>query len=192
MGGKVDSGESLLEALTREASEEANFWLTRDADLEILGTFQAGDWHIHSFALEVSYAELVAARARASSLSNASPECAGWVIAPMGAYQSEDDGPRGLEAFRANHFASTAGLEFDALLAKVQTRLAQAATKKAVLTRLRTLYEEAVVSRTGVSYFLTADEASAVTHEDIEALQVETGYRAMCAGSTLPVAGIAA
>lgn len=187
MGGKVDPGEALFEALIREASEEANFWLTRDAALEMLGTFQDGDWHIHSFALEVTYTELVAARAQASALRSASPECAGWVIAPMGAYRPEEDGPRGVEAFRANHFASTAGLEFDALLANVQARLALAATRQAVLTRLRALYKEAVVSRSGVSYFLTADESRAVNHEDIEALQVETGYRAMCAGSTLPV-----
>ncbi|KVP96641.1 hypothetical protein WJ97_12215 [Burkholderia ubonensis] len=123
MGGKVDPGESLHEALSRESCEEANFWLPKDAELEALGTFQDGDWHIHSFALEVSYAELVEARAKASSSSSqASLECAGWVIAPMGDYRPEEDGPRGVDAFLANHFASTAKLEFEVLLSKIRAR----------------------------------------------------------------------
>ncbi|WP_157657769.1 NUDIX domain-containing protein [Burkholderia ubonensis] len=185
MGGKVDPGESLREALSRESCEEANYWLASDAEPEMLGTFQDGDWHVHSFALEVTYPELVAARAQASAMSNASPECAGWVIAPMGTYRAEDDGPRGVEAFRVNHFASTAGLEFDVLLANVRARQAKAETKRAVLSRLRSLYKQAVVSRSGVSYFLTADEAQAVSQEDIDALKIETGYRDRCAGSAL-------
>lgn len=122
MGGKVDPGESLREALTREACEEANFWLARDEALEVLGTFRDGDWHVHSFALEVSYAELVEVRAKASSVGHTSPECAGWVIAPTGEYRPGDDGARGVEAFRNNNFASTAKLEFDALLSKIRAR----------------------------------------------------------------------
>lgn len=122
MGGKMDPGESLREALTREASEEANFWLANAAEPEALGTFQDCDWHVHSFAMEVSHAELVEARAKASVVSHATPECAGWCIIPTGAYQPGEDGARGVEAFRGNRFVSTAKLEFDALLALIQRK----------------------------------------------------------------------
>lgn len=123
MGGKVDPGESLRVALEREACEEADFWLPGSTDVETLGTFADGDWHIHAFALEVSYAELVEARAKASDARHASPECAGWAIVPTGQYRDGENGARGLEAFRKNHFASTAGLEFEALLAKIHERM---------------------------------------------------------------------
>lgn len=185
MGGKVASGESLREALTRECTEEANFWLSSDAELQALGTFQDGDWHIHSFALEVPYLELMDIRARASALSSASPECAGWMVAPLGDYKPGDNGPRGVTAFRQNHFASTAGLEFDTLLASIQQRHAQQVTRNLVLDRLRRLYEHAVASHSGASFFLTPEESKVITREDIEALQVKTGYRAMCAGSAV-------
>ena len=124
MGGKVDAGEKLRVALSREACEEADFWLPSDADIEQLGTFQDCDWHIHAFAHEVSYAELVEARAKASAINHASPECGGWVIAPTGVYRPGDNGARGVDAFRLNHFASTAGLEFEALLKRIAAKLA--------------------------------------------------------------------
>lgn len=183
MGGKVGAGESLREALTRECSEEANFWLSSDAELQALGTFQDGDWHIHSFALEVPYLELAAVRARASALSTTSPECAGWMIAPLEDYQPGDNGPRGVTAFRQNHFASTAGLEFDTLLASIRYRRARQVTRHLVLTRLRVLYEHAVASNSGVAFFLTPEESKVVTREDIEALKIETGYQAWLTSS---------
>jgi len=123
MGGKVEAGEALRVALARESCEEADFWLSASDEPVQLGTATDSDWHIHSFALQVTYAELVEVRAKASSVSHASPECAGWCIVPTGNYRPGDNGERGVQAFRANHFASTAGIEFDLLLEHIETAL---------------------------------------------------------------------
>jgi ADP-ribose pyrophosphatase YjhB (NUDIX family) len=123
MGGKVEPGEELRVALARESCEEADFWLSSGDEPIQLGTALDGDWHIHSFALQVTHTELVEARAKASSVSHASPECAGWCIVPTGDYRPGDNGARGVQAFRANHFASTAGMEFDLLLEHIEAEL---------------------------------------------------------------------
>jgi ADP-ribose pyrophosphatase YjhB (NUDIX family) len=122
-GGKVEPGESLRSALARESCEEADFWLSASDEPVQLGTAIDSDWHIHSFGLQVSYAELLEARTKATRVANQSPECAGWCVVPAGSYLPGDNGPRGVEAFRANHFASTAGIEFDALLAHIANEL---------------------------------------------------------------------
>lgn len=115
IGGKVDEGETLRQALARESMEEANFWLSQSESPVALGTFFDRDWHIHSFALEVDFDELVSARAKASEIQNASPEVAGFCVVPAGDYTPRSDGPRGVEAFNANRFCSTAKLEFELL-----------------------------------------------------------------------------
>lgn len=125
VGGKVDPGESLRLALAREVCEEANFWLSNSDEPVQLGTFVDDGWHIHSFALEVTYAELVEARAKASAVQHASPECAGFCLVPTGEYTPRVDGPRGVEAFSANRFCSTAKLEFEALLKLIAAETAQ-------------------------------------------------------------------
>lgn len=120
MGGKVDPGESLHVALSREACEEANFWLPENAEIEQLGTFQDGPWHIHSFCYELTYGELVSVRGHASAQAYAHPEVAGFVIAPAGEYMPGANGaPRGVGAFSHNQFCSTAKLELDLLLHKL-------------------------------------------------------------------------
>lgn len=123
MGGKVDPGESLRQALARESFEEAGFTLADTDQPEILGTFQDGLWHIHSFTLALPFATLVDVRAAASMASKATPECAGFNLVPAAAYLPHPDGyPRGVEAFRENRFCSTAKLEFDLLLEKLLPR----------------------------------------------------------------------
>lgn len=119
IGGKVDAGESLRQALAREAAEEANYWLAESAEPVQLGTFIDEDWYVHSFALEITFAEMVEVRSQASAAQHASPECAGYCIVPTQAYQPCSAGPRGIEAFSLNSFCSTAKLEFDVLLSRI-------------------------------------------------------------------------
>lgn len=123
IGGKVDAGESLRQALAREVAEEGDFWLSEGAEVTPLGTFVDGGWHIHSFALEVSHDELVQARTRATMHQANSSECAGFCIVPTADYLPDVDvGVRGLSAFSRNAFCSTAKLEFDALLRLIAKR----------------------------------------------------------------------
>ena len=122
MGGKADRGERLRDALARETCEEADFWLAKSYDLENLGTFRDGDWHVHSFALEVTYEELVEARTKAIRVSERSPECAGWAIVPTRDYTPDGDVARGITAFLMNNFRSTARLEFEALLQLIASK----------------------------------------------------------------------
>ena len=122
MGGKADPGETLRRALARETGEEADFWLASSYVLENLGTFRDGDWHVHSFALEVTYAEMVEARTKAIRVSERSPECAGWAIVPTRDYTPDDDVARGVTAVLMNNFRSTARLEFEALLKLIDSK----------------------------------------------------------------------
>jgi uncharacterized protein YyaL (SSP411 family) len=107
---------------TQPRTEEGNFWLPENAVLTPLGTFTTQAWHVHSFALEVTYEELLRARENASSSEDSTPECAGWCIVPLADYQPWWAGQRGVSAFRQNNFVTTAGLEFDALCQLVQQR----------------------------------------------------------------------
>lgn len=56
-----------------------------------------------------------------------------------------------------------------------------AVTKQDVADRLKPIYEKAVVERTGVTFMMTAEEQNVFSREDIEALEVETGYRVTAA-----------
>lgn len=125
MGGKLEVGEDIRRALAREACEEADFWLSSSCEPEVLGTFADGDWRVHSYALEVSYEELLEVRAKASRARPASAECAGWFIVPAGDYKPGYAGPQGVTAFLENNFQSTAKLEFQALLALLERIQAQ-------------------------------------------------------------------
>lgn len=132
MGGKANRGETLRQALARESGEEADFWLASSYDLENLGTFRDGDWHVHSFALEMMYAELVEARTKAIRVSERSPECAGWAIVPAWDYTPDGEVARGVTAFLMNNFRSTARLEFEALLKLINRKLQLAGRRPAI------------------------------------------------------------
>jgi len=129
MGGKLEVGESIRRALARESCEEADFWLSASCEPEVLGTFADDDWRVHSYALEVSYEELLEVRAKASRARPASAECAGWFIVPAEDYRPGYAGPQGVTAFLENNFQSTAKLEFEALCAKIRERRRQHAAQ---------------------------------------------------------------
>lgn len=119
LGGKVDPGESLEAGLAREAQEEVQFCLAEGQVPEMLGTFQDGPWHIHSFSLELPYAELLRLRAQAACQPEASAEVAGICIVPAKDYAAQAHQPRGISAFLQNQFCATAKLELELLLARI-------------------------------------------------------------------------
>lgn len=52
-----------------------------------------------------------------------------------------------------------------------------AVTKQDVIDRLKPLYEMALRERTGVTFLMTEEEQNVFSRADLEALEVETGYR---------------
>jgi len=121
LGGKVDPGESLKQALAREVFEESSYRIPEGASIEALGTFTQGEWHVHSFALELTADELFAVRANAY----AGAEVAGYCIVPTFDYRPGYTGPRGVSAFRMNQFCGTAKVEFELLVETIKSRVAQ-------------------------------------------------------------------
>lgn len=123
MGGKVDPGESLRDAVRREAHEELSFDVRDDDILEPLATYRDGGWHMHSFSLCVPYSRLAEAREKASAAQR-SAEVAGVVLVPAFAYPAKLDGTlRGIDAFRQMKFFCTSKLELEALLVRIAEAL---------------------------------------------------------------------
>ncbi|GBG14462.1 DNA mismatch repair protein MutT [Novimethylophilus kurashikiensis] len=122
MGGKVDPGESLYEALCREAVEEASFEIGHDDDVRPLATYLDDEWHMHSYCLELPYSRLEAARESASMVGR-SPEVAGAVIVPAFNYPARMNGaPRGRDAFLTMNFFSTSKVELNELFGRMQSQ----------------------------------------------------------------------
>ncbi|MGL5710421.1 MAG: NUDIX domain-containing protein [Cetobacterium sp.] len=80
VGGKVDEGESIKEALVREVKEEINYDLT-EAEInkvEELAIYELEKYTIYSFMLEKTFEELISIRNNAVKAEHSISECNGY------------------------------------------------------------------------------------------------------------------
>lgn len=138
-GGKVDEGETLIQALCRESKEEINF----DVDPEravLFCSFSANEWrwgkgnsaegfdafqnqenvvtrHIHCYEYKVTEEELRQAIRQAPDAEHFLAEIQGVFATQIANFKTDKD-YKGFTEFRRNNFKATAGLELDYLIAK--------------------------------------------------------------------------
>ena len=124
VGGKVDPGESLLEALKRETQEEIGYAIPTGAEVEPFSTFEREGWHIHAYRLQLTYDELLEVRNRAHLAEHAGSEVSGYNLVHAIDYRPDSDKPRGIRAFLQNRFSATAKLELELLLKHLSISIA--------------------------------------------------------------------
>lgn len=114
-GGKVDAGETLMQAFCRELSEEINF-IPHEINATLLCSFtdETDNMHIHCFEYQVSEYLLREIIQDASEAEHFLAETQGVFAAQI----AEFKGRGGFSEFRKNNFKATAGMELDFLVKK--------------------------------------------------------------------------
>lgn len=109
IGGEVDEGETLVEALIREVKEEANYELTTDMNFKPLCSFKNDENgnHYHSYALDInSLDSLLAIREQATTAEHSIAEVCGYNIVQMANFSK----------FMDNQFSGTSKFELEKLM----------------------------------------------------------------------------
>lgn len=116
VGGGVDKGEELLDAILRECKEEINYIPTSINEL-ITRRNTRSHFHIHCYTCELSYEELKKVRDNASTGEHFDAECAGVNLMHICRY-STGRGERGWVNIMEQNFASTGKMDLQLLVEK--------------------------------------------------------------------------
>jgi U8 snoRNA-decapping enzyme len=111
-GGNVDEGETLIEAVVREAQEEINFDLDIKK-LEPLSSFRDDSKNIHCFSYKVDGVDAI------KKIIKDATESEHFLAENQGCFAVQAanfDRNRGLPQFLLNNFIATSRFEFDILL----------------------------------------------------------------------------
>ena len=106
-GGKVDKGETLLEAIQREVEEEVGYWMDQEEFIPFL-TFSNDISNIHSFICKVDIETLKLIQ------SDGAPKCAHFLAENCGCilpHLMEYAHKKGISQFLNNNFIATAKME---------------------------------------------------------------------------------
>lgn len=110
-GGYVDKGETLVQAVLREAKEELNYKLDKDK-FEPLSTYATDKANIHTFNYFVSEEELLAIQKSALSAEHYFAESLGVIFCPVSNLKNEYNN------FLQHKFCATAKMEVEDIIEK--------------------------------------------------------------------------
>ncbi len=112
IGGKVDTGETLIEGLLREVKEEAGLIISPDLPIEPLATYSEEGANIHSFSLEVTELELLDIVTVISGSDNFGVEITGFALNHIERYTKGG----GVDQVLSQNWKATGKLELEELI----------------------------------------------------------------------------